>query len=78
MRPLPKPAAVFERPLSRRIPRAGGALGRALIRSLTDEHGVTAIEYTLIAALIALAIIAGVTQIGGFVKTSFQTVASSL
>jgi pilus assembly protein Flp/PilA len=53
-------------------------LGGALIRLLTGDHGVTAIEYTMIAALIALAIVVAVTQIGGFVKTSFQTVASPL
>lgn len=64
--------------LSRGMPRADRGLGGALIRSLKDDHGVTAIEYTMIAALIALAIVVGVTQIGGFVKTSFQTVASSL
>ena len=78
MRPLRKPAAVFERPLSSGIRQAGGALRRAVIRPLKDERGVTAIEYTMVAALIALAIVVFVTQIGGFVKTSFESVASSL
>jgi pilus assembly protein Flp/PilA len=64
--------------LSRGIARADSGLGGALIRLLTGDHGVTAIEYTMIAALIALAIVVAVTQIGGFVKTSFQTVASPL
>ena len=51
---------------------------RTTIRLLRDNRGVTAIEYTMIAALIAMAIIVGVTQIGGFVKTSFETVAGSI
>jgi Flp pilus assembly pilin Flp len=88
MRFLQKLTAMFEwrvRPssrgrvlLSRGIPRADSGLGGALIPPLTDDHGVTAFEYTMIAAPIALAIFVGVTQIGGFVKTSFQTVASPL
>ena len=53
-------------------------IGRAGSGLIADRRGVTAIEYTMIAALIAMAIIVGVTQIGGFVKTSFETVAGSI
>ncbi len=43
-----------------------------------DEEGVTAIEYGLIAALIALAIIVGATAVGTGLNTAFQNVASHL
>ena len=46
-----------------------------LIRS---EDGVTAIEYGLIAALIAVAIIAAVTLVGGGLNKTFNNVAGSL
>ncbi|EDT42570.1 Flp family type IVb pilin [Burkholderia ambifaria] len=45
---------------------------KALIkRFLKEEDGVTAIEYGLIAGLIAVAIVAGVTSIGGSLGTMF-------
>ncbi len=40
-----------------------------------SERGVTAIEYALIAALIALAIIAAVTLVGTRLNTLFNSVA---
>jgi pilus assembly protein Flp/PilA len=43
-----------------------------------EEAGVTAIEYGLIAGLIAIAIIAGVTQIGSNLSTVFCNVAASV
>jgi pilus assembly protein Flp/PilA len=43
-----------------------------------DEKGATAIEYGLIAALIAVVIITTVTLVGGNLSTMFQTVADSL
>jgi pilus assembly protein Flp/PilA len=45
---------------------------------LRDETGATAIEYGLIAALIAVAIIAGATSVGGSLSATFNTVATSL
>jgi len=39
-----------------------------------DESGATAIEYGLIAALIAVAIISIVTTLGGSLKTTFEKV----
>ncbi len=45
---------------------------------LKDEEGVTAIEYGLIAALIAVAIIAGVTLVGTSTNTTFSNVASQM
>lgn len=52
--------------------------GRSVVRLIADKRGVTAIEYTLIAALIAMAFVALITQIGDFVSTPFEEVASYL
>ena len=41
-------------------------------RFLNDEEGVTAIEYGLIAAIIAVAIVGGVTTIGTNLKQYFH------
>ncbi len=43
-----------------------------------DESGATAIEYGLIAALIAVAIIAAVTTLGQNASTTFQSVADQM
>ena len=43
-----------------------------------EEDGVTAIEYGLIAALIAVVIIAAVTAVGTGLRTTFTTVAAAL
>lgn len=43
-----------------------------------DEHGATAIEYGLIVALIAIAIITGVQGLGSQVGSTFNTTSSSL
>jgi pilus assembly protein Flp/PilA len=45
---------------------------------LTDESGATAIEYSLIAGAIALAIIATVKGIGPKLNTTFSSVSSQL
>lgn len=45
---------------------------------LRDEEGVTAIEYALIAALIAVVIIAAVTFVGNEVSDTFNTVGTTL
>jgi pilus assembly protein Flp/PilA len=45
---------------------------------LRDESGATAIEYGLIAALIAVAIIAGATAVGGSLSGTFNTISTSL
>jgi pilus assembly protein Flp/PilA len=47
-------------------------------RFLKDESGATAIEYGLIAALIAVAIIGGVTALGENAGTTFTTVSDSI
>lgn len=45
---------------------------------IREEDGVTAIEYGLIAALIAVVIIGAVTVVGGSVKGVFNSIATSL
>jgi len=47
-------------------------------RFLQDEEGVTAIEYGLIAALIAVVIIVAVTAVGTNLNTVFRNVATRL
>jgi pilus assembly protein Flp/PilA len=47
-------------------------------RFLKDESGATAIEYGLIASLIAIAIIAVLGTLGGNLSTKFKQVADEL
>jgi len=49
-----------------------------LLRFLKDEDGVTAIEYGLIAALIAVAIILTVTAVGDSLNSTFTAVSDAL
>ena len=47
-------------------------------RFVRDESGATAIEYGLIAALIAVVIITGVTAVGTKLSTTFTTISGHL
>lgn len=47
-------------------------------RFLKDERGVTAIEYGLLASLIAVAIITTVTGIGTNLNTKFTSISTAL
>ena len=47
-------------------------------RFAKDESGATAIEYGLIATLIAVAIIVGATAVGGALNTTFSTIATDM
>jgi pilus assembly protein Flp/PilA len=47
-------------------------------RLLKEESGVTAIEYALIAAFIALAIVTALTTIGGSLSSTFNKVANDI
>jgi pilus assembly protein Flp/PilA len=51
---------------------------KKLMRFFKDEEGVTAIEYGLIAALIAVVIIAAVTLVGLDVQATFNAIAAAL
>jgi pilus assembly protein Flp/PilA len=53
--------------------------GSGIVRSLTeDRRGVTAIEYGLIAALVAIAAIAAMTTLGTSLSNTFSDVAATL
>lgn len=54
------------------------AIAHKLAQFNVDKRAVTAIEYGLIAALIAVVIIAAVTSLGSKIGTTFNTVASEL
>ena len=49
-----------------------------ITKLFSDESGATAIEYGLIAALIAVAIITAVTSVGTHLTSTFNSVASAL
>ena len=47
-------------------------------RFMVDDHGATAIEYALISALIAIALVTVLTSLGGKLSTEFSEVSSAL
>ena len=53
-------------------------LKKAVVRFVREEEGVTAIEYGLIAGLIAVAIIASVKTLGGDLSTLFGNIGKAL
>ena len=54
------------------------SVGRSIKNFLRDESGATAIEYGLIAAGIAVAIVAVVAGIGTSLNTTFGSVSTAL
>ncbi len=53
-------------------------MSKLIARFVKDESGATAIEYGLIAALIALAIMVGAGQIGNALNTTFTDIGTTL
>jgi pilus assembly protein Flp/PilA len=51
---------------------------RFLTWLLCEDSGATAIEYGLIAALIAVAIVSALTTVGQHLSTTFNTIATKL
>ncbi len=49
---------------------------RTLLRLYSDETGAAAIEYALIAVLLSVAIVGGVTLAGGSVQTLYGSISS--
>ena len=47
-------------------------------RFLQDQSGATAIEYTLIASLLSIAIIVGATTLGGKLNTTFEAISTKV
>ena len=56
----------------------GHIMKSSIAEFLTDAAGATAIEYGLIAALIAVVIITGVTAVGTQLSTAFTNLAGNL
>jgi pilus assembly protein Flp/PilA len=53
-------------------------MSKLLVRFAKDESGATAIEYGLIAALIALAIMFGAGALGNAINNQFNRIAGKL
>ena len=53
-------------------------MARFALRFIHDENGATAVEYGLIAALIAVVIISAVAQVGGQVSETFTKIADNM
>lgn len=53
-------------------------MSKIFARFVKDESGATAIEYGLIAALIALAIVAGATKLGTALDGQFEFLSKEL
>ncbi len=59
------------------MPHFSGKVRRIML-ILRNTKGATAIEYGLIASLIAVAAITAMTSVGGKMKTSFNNVATNM
>ncbi len=53
-------------------------MSKLIVRFAKNESGATAIEYGLIAALIALAIMAGASSLGNALDNKFKKLGNSL
>jgi pilus assembly protein Flp/PilA len=53
-------------------------LSNLILRLKNDRRGVTALEYGLIASLIAIVIIAGVTTVGTKAAATFVAIAAAI
>ena len=53
-------------------------MSKFVTRFVKDESGATAIEYGLIAALIAVVIITAVTAVGSNLSTKFNNIANAV
>ena len=53
-------------------------MSKFVTRFMKDESGATAIEYGLIAALIAVVIIAGASSLGGKLGNTFNNIGNNI
>ena len=53
-------------------------MGRLIARFLKDDGGATAIEYGLIAALVAVVLVTAIGALGSKLSTTFGNVAAAL
>ena len=86
---FPTPAFVLIGPAVPRTAEVAGKTGKILYsleiqmlsifrRLMKNEHGATAIEYTLIASLIAVAAIVAMRSVGGKISNTLSNVASTM
>ena len=73
-----RPTADAAKVRAARICGCGMSMGIKLINFFKDEVGVTAIEYGLIAALIAVVIIVAITAVGLNLGTLFNTISANV
>jgi pilus assembly protein Flp/PilA len=55
-----------------------GEMSYLIARFLKDESGATAIEYGLIAALISVAIVGGLSSLGSNMDTMYTTISAAM
>jgi len=53
-------------------------MSKFVTRFLKDESGATAIEYGLIAALIAVVLVGSLQAVGGSLKTAFEKISTDV
>lgn len=53
-------------------------MSKFMTRFMTDESGATAIEYGLIAALIAVVLVGSLKAVGGSLKGAFEKISSEI
>ncbi|WLR94816.1 Flp family type IVb pilin [Shinella zoogloeoides] len=53
-------------------------MARLLTSFLSDEKGATAVEYGLLAALISVGMIVGLTNFGGALNNTFVTLSNTI
>ena len=53
-------------------------MSKFMTRFLKDESGATAIEYGLIAALIAVVLVGALTTLGGSLETAFGAISTAV
>jgi pilus assembly protein Flp/PilA len=75
---FPLPTGAKDRRLAEDTDTQESNMKNFVAKFVADESGATAIEYGLIAALIAVAMISGATAIGTAIDTKFQNVAERI
>jgi len=73
-----KPTTPVVSTIARLIAEGFQPMTKFVSKFMSDESGATAIEYGLIAALIAVVIISAVTALGSTIKTKFNAVVTGM
>ncbi len=59
-------------------PACQSVIAQPLQGLIRDRRGVTSVEYVIIAIILAVAIMGGLSRIGGYLGTDFNNVSSEL